>query len=275
MDNQIFPIDGNSGSQIINISIPQNPPPAVAVYADFQIICNPNAMPPITGGYITTRFSWVNQSSVVATPDLFIVNFDALPYTLPVSVLANDFDQEGGTLQTTANTLEYFGANGEYAEVTIDTNGFLTIMAWNNIGTNQNGALLEYMVGVVGSTAWTTSTVRIIKQAAGESFIYVRIVVKNQRTEGSSRFGDVFVETFRDPQCTQAVTVNNLTILFNKLNRTWVTGYSDNTVTTPGSIVMNNVNNVRIYTGSIAYNNRGGGSTTEFEIRPSGDYIKV
>lgn len=272
---QLFTLDGITGNAILNIIKPVGVGSSATLNITCSIICNPNSNPVTKGPLYSTTVAWEDGAEIVTNADVMMGNMGNLPALVTGSVLDNDYDPEGGQLEVQAYNQSLTPFAGTRVTLSIDANGKITVSQWDGMSSHAEGVSWQYNVRKTGTSIWTTVGVTIKDYPAGESFIYVKIAVRNKRSQQNSTYADVYVETFKDAACTVLLVVQNLTINYKKIDRVSITGYSYNTTETNGSAVLQNTSSAKIYTGAISTYIRGGGSTTNFEILPSAEYVKV
>ena len=268
---QRYRLEGNAGSAGINIPRPAGVTTDVSLTVTCKVICNENTSPVTAGPESSTPAQTYKATlPIVVNNDVFASTIQAVPFVLDGSVLDNDVDPEQEGLETQVQTNVGPNANFKY---NIDAQGKITVTVLNTT-TGATYSSNPYNVRRKGGGAYSTGYFTVIFKA-GEQFIYVKLFVRNTRVQNSTTFGDVFIETFKDAACTQPTTVNNLTVNYKRIDKAWVSGYSSTTDETELTVNMANTGSVKVYSGSIAYANRGGGSSTTFVVLAGADYVKV
>ena len=185
-----------------------------------RTVCDPYSDPNSVSGWTTISVTVTGNQGPVAQND--VVNIASgynAPITLPINVLANDYDPDGDTLTVTAETSQPTDAGGTYS---ITTGGVVTYQPINSAYVGQD--FFDYEVTESGGALTATARCYInVGTGSQGGFVYVRLeetnVYNTSQAYSSSSGGDRRARFYADPAGTQSINPAALGLTLN-LRRT-------------------------------------------------------
>jgi hypothetical protein len=215
---------GNVGNTIQYFTNP-NPSPPISITVVGKVVCDDTATPISLGPQSLVTASMIGNSLPIAVSDVYsIVNGFNSAVTLEGSVLDNDYDPDGDSIEVVAasgNTT----MGGSYS---INSAGIINYQPPSSSFNGIDG--FNYNIREVGGSSIVSASVTINVGAA--PVIYAKLVTRNQTFYSGYTLAEIWVDFFSDSFGTIPidVTSNNLTVTVQKT----VTNYNKgNVVGTP------------------------------------------